>query len=190
MTAATGTNVFPRKGLMADLNGRLHEPALWAYGAVVLFHWAEHLAQAYQIWVLKWPRAQSLGLLGLWQPWLVSTELMHWGYAVFMFAGLYLLRPGFVGRARFWWTASLVIQGWHLIEHSLLQLQVMTGPFFGAMAPTSILQIWFPRAELHLFYNGIVFLPMVIGMFLHMYPPAEDRHLATACTCARGSAAA
>ena len=186
MTTMTQTQPARSESLLDRLNGRLHEPALWAYAAIVLFHWVEHLTQAYQIWVLKWPRPQSLGFLGMWQPWLVSTEIMHFAYALFMLVGLIVLRPGFLGRARFWWTLSLAIQGWHFVEHSILQLQAIVGhPFFGAKGFTSIGQLWFPRPELHLFYNAVVFLPMVIAMVLHMYPPADERHLAGGCSCAR-----
>ena len=55
-------------------------------------------------------------------------------------------RPGpaptrFHGTAKTWWTASLVIQTWHLFEHSLLQLQAIAGQnLFGSPVPTSILQ--------------------------------------------------
>lgn len=186
MTTLTQPSLAPRESWLDRLNGRWHEPALWAYGAIVLFHWAEHLTQAYQIWVLQWPRPKSLGLLGLWQPWLVSTEIMHFAYALFMLVGLMILRPGFLGRSRFWWNLSLAIQGWHFVEHSILQLQAIVGrPFFGAKGFTSILQLWFPRPELHLFYNAVVFLPMVVAMVLHMYPPADERHLAGGCSCAR-----
>ena len=38
-------------------------------------------------------------------------------------------------------------------------------PLFGAKVPTSILQLVFPRVELHLFYNVVVFIPMVIAMW-------------------------
>ncbi len=40
--------------------------------------------------------------------------------------------------------------------------------------PTSIIQLWVPRVELHLFYNTIVFIPMIIGMYYHLFPPAEE----------------
>jgi hypothetical protein len=50
--------------------------------------------------------------------------------------------------------------------------------------PTSVGQIWIPRIELHLFYNAIVFAPMVVAMYYHMYPPAAELPSMT-CTCAR-----
>ena len=40
--------------------------------------------------------------------------------------------------------------------------------------PTSIAQLWVPRVELHLIYNTIVFIPMVIAMYYHMFPPAAE----------------
>ncbi|MEE3922656.1 hypothetical protein V2I01_42730 [Micromonospora sp. BRA006-A] len=42
-------------GFIGALNGRHHRVALSGFMVVVLAHWAEHLVQAYQIWVLGWP---------------------------------------------------------------------------------------------------------------------------------------
>ncbi|MBM7085277.1 hypothetical protein ACN267_06715 [Micromonospora sp. WMMD734] len=174
----------PRSGPLGLLNGPYHRMALNLYMLVVLAHWAEHLAQAFQIWVLGWPVPQSRGVLGMAVPWLVTSEWLHYGYAIVMLIGLALLRPGFVGRARTWWTVALVIQFWHHIEHLLLLLQAQTGNFlFDRPAPTSILQLVVPRVELHLFYNTVVFLPMVVAMYLHLRPNAAER-ATMACTCA------
>jgi hypothetical protein len=173
---------------LAILNGRFHRAALNAFMVVVLAHWAEHVAQAYQIWVLHRPRPQARGVLGMWYPWLVTSEWLHYGYALVMLIGLFLLRPGFAGRARTWWTVALVIQFWHHIEHLLLLIQAQTHhPFFGQKVPTSILQLVFPRVELHLFYNSVVFIPMVIAVYLHLRPNASERELTT-CGCVRGVA--
>ncbi|GLY00487.1 hypothetical protein [Actinoplanes sp. NBRC 101535] len=166
------------------MNHRWHRGALGAFMVVVLAHWAEHLVQAYQIWVLGWARPEARGVLGQFFPWLVTSEWMHYGYALVMIIGLFLLRPGFAGRARTWWTVALVIQFWHHIEHLLLLVQAQTHHFlFGAAAPTSVLQIVYPRVELHLFYNSVVFLPMVVAMYLHLRPNRYERELMD-CTCA------
>lgn len=86
-----------------------------------------------------------------------------------MLLGLFLLRPGFGGRARTWWTAALVIQFWHHFEHLLLLVQRMSGHFIGDLsAPTSLLQLAFPRVELHLAYNTAVTVPMVVAMILYV----------------------
>jgi hypothetical protein len=80
---------------------------------------------------------------------------------------------------------SFWIQFWHHIEHGLLFYQAMTGRYmFGGTVPTSIGQIWIPRVELHLFYNTVVFIPMVVAMYYHLYPPATE-HVVPRCTCAR-----
>ena len=39
----------------ARLNTRWHERALQIFMVIVLFHWVEHIVQAYQVWVLHWP---------------------------------------------------------------------------------------------------------------------------------------
>src|SRR2546421_7266720 len=48
-------------------------------------------------------------------PWLVHSEVLHYGYALIMLVGIWMLLPGFVGRSRAWWLAALVIQFWHQI---------------------------------------------------------------------------
>jgi hypothetical protein len=169
---------------LAKLNGPWHRRALRIFMVVVLAHLAEHIVQAYQVYVLGWPLHEARGILGQWFPWLVHSEVMHYGYALIMLVGIWVLLPGFVGRARKWWLAALVIQFWHHIEHLLLQLQVIFGHnLFDKPVPTSIIQLWIPRLELHLFYNTIVFVPMVVAMYYHLLPPTADRHLAR-CSCA------
>ncbi|MFD7641944.1 hypothetical protein ACFV4P_14950 [Kitasatospora sp. NPDC059795] len=171
------------QGLLARLNNSSHRAALNTFMVVVLAHWAEHIAQAYQIWGLGRPIPKARGLLGQEFPWLVTSEWMHYGYALIMIIGLFLLRPGFVGRGRTWWTVALGIQFWHHIEHLLLLLQAQTGHFlFGKAVPTSVLQLVFPRVELHLFYNTIVFIPMVIAMYYHLRPNRQELSAMT-CSC-------
>lgn len=170
--------------LIGGLNGRYHRLTLNLFMIVVLGHWAEHVAQAYQIWVLHWPTPKARGVLGEPFPWLITSEWLHYGYALVMLIGLAVLRPGFAGRARGWWTAALVIQFWHHFEHLLLLIQANTHHnFWGKPVPTSVLQLAFPRVELHLFYNSIVFIPMVIGMYLHLRPSRSELD-AMHCSCA------
>jgi hypothetical protein len=170
-------------GLVASINGRYHRTALTLYLAVVVAHWAEHLVQAYQIWVLGWPRPEARGVLGMPFPWLVSSEWLHYGYAIVMLIGLFLLLPGFTGRSRAWWTVALALQFWHHIEHGLLLVQAHSSfRLPGSAEPTSLLQLVVPRVELHLFYNSVVFIPMVIAMYLHLRPSPEER-AAASCSC-------
>ena len=174
----TGSSLWDR------LNGPWHERALKIFLVIVLAHWAEHLAQAFQIYVLGWPVPESRGVLGLWFPWLVTSEGLHYGYAIMMLAGLWLLRRGFHGRAYVWWMISFWIQFWHHIEHALLQGQAIVGAnLFGSPVPISIAQLWSPRVELHLIYNTAVFIPMGIGMYRHVLPSPEER-AEMVCSCA------
>lgn len=170
--------------LIDRLNTEWHEPALRVFMVIVLAHWAEHLLQAFQIYALGWPIPESRGALGYFFPWLVKSETLHYGYALVMLAGLFLLRKGFVGvEERRWWTIALAIQFFHHIEHGLLQMQAITGQnLFDRPVPTSIAQLWVPRVELHLFYNTIVFIPMAIAMYRHMFP--AEPAAAPKCTCA------
>lgn len=153
--------------LLTRLNTTWHRTAVRVFMAIVLAHWAEHLVQSFQIWVLGWPVPDSRGVFGQWFPWLVRTEALHYGYALVMLAGLILLRPGFTGEARRWWTVALAIQCWHFVEHFLLLIQAQTGDHLaGRPVPTSVLQLAFPRVELHLAYNALVFVPMAYAVLL------------------------
>lgn len=150
------------------LNGSWHSRALSIYMIVVFGHWAEHILQAYQVFVLHWDRPDAGGLLGLWLPWLAQSEVLHFAYNLSLLAGLLLLRPGFHGRARTWWSVAALIQGWHFFEHLLLQAQWLSGIYlFGASQQTGILQLWIPRVELHFLYNTLVFLPMLLGLYFY-----------------------
>lgn len=186
MIAAKTTSLHGFGLLVERLNSKWHRRALRLYMFVVLAHWMEHIFQAYQYYVLGMSRQHALGAMGMVWPVLVSSEVLHFGYALFMLVGLLLIWPGFTGRSRSWWNFSIGVQTWHFLEHLLLQIQIIVHQnFFGGTAPTSLLQIWFPRLELHLFYNSAVFVPMVIAIYYHMYPPKEERYKSFACTCSK-----
>ena len=167
------------------LNGERHELALRLFMVIVLAHWAEHLLQAVQIYALGWPVPESRGALGLLFPWLIKSETLHYGYALVMLIGLWVLRSGFTGRLdRSWWMVAFWIQFFHHIEHASLPVQATLGQnLFGRPVPTSFVQLWVPRVELHLFYNTIVFIPMMIGMYYHLFPPPEEV-ARPQCSCA------
>lgn len=214
MSTANLACPLPRERSFIDkLNAEWHKPALLTYTAIVLTHWAEHLLQAFQVYVLGWPLKDARGLLGIPFPFLVKSESLHYFYALIMLFAFWILRKGFVGRSYYWWMAAFWIQFWHHIEHALLQYQVIAGAnFFGAPAPISVIQMlgflagtpetgfgglmsgppahpFTPlmlavrRVEVHLFYNTIVTIPMVVAMFYHMFPsPGEEAHMQCNCT--------
>jgi hypothetical protein len=145
-----------RRGIMLKL-----------FVAIMIAHWLEHIVQAYQVYVMGYQRHQAMGLLGQVYPWLVHSEWMHFGYAVLTWLGLVILRDGVCGSARAWWDAAVIIQIWHLFEHTLLSVQAQGGfTLWGANEPTSVLQLFWPRIELHLFYNSVVTVPIVIAMIV------------------------
>ena len=168
------------------LNSRWHERALQVFMFIVLAHWGEHLVQAYQIYVMGWPRPE-----GQWHSWTVvsladqvrsaALRLCH-GHADRHLGAA----QGIHRRLAKWWTVALVIQFWHHIEHFLLIWQATSHHnFWGKPVPCSVLQLVFPRVELHLFYNSMVFIPMVIAMYYHMFPSAAEERTMV-CTCAVG----
>jgi hypothetical protein len=170
-------------GFLAGLNSRHHHQALAVFMAVVIAHWAEHIVQAVQIYALGWPVARARGVLGMPFPWLISQEWLHYGYALVMLVFLWVLRHGFAGRSRQWWNLALAIQFWHHIEHLLLFIQAQSGwRLAGQKVPTSIIQLLVPRVELHLFYNTIVTIPMVVAVILHRRASVAEHEL-TGCVC-------
>jgi hypothetical protein len=177
---------IPRRstGVLATLNGRRHQQALILFTVAVLVHYVEHLGQGVEIWGLGWKTADSGGVIGLAFPWLVTSEVMHYSFALFMIIGFFLLRPAFMGRALRWWSLALVFEFWHHFEQLLLITQHYSHHYlFGGTVPTSTLQVFFPRVELHFFYNTIVLVPMLIALVQHFRPNASERARAI-CTCA------
>ena len=78
-----------------------------------------------------------------------------------------------------------MLQFWHHLEHLLLLSQAVSGNhLLGKPVPTSVLQLWFPRVELHLFYNAIVTVPMLVAVYLHQRP-SQTEALVLTCNCAR-----
>ncbi|MFE1077106.1 hypothetical protein ACFW31_01190 [Nocardiopsis alba] len=185
MSDRTTIDVRPR--VLVKVNTRHHRRCLALFMVIVLAHWAEHLVQAAQIYVLDWPISEARGLLGMPFPWLVTSEWMHYGYALIMLVGLIALLPGFTGRSRTWWLVSLWIQVWHHCEHFLLLTQALSGrTIAGSQEPISLVQLLIPRVELHMLYNTLVFVPMVVAMYLHARPRADDAEKMV-CDCAHSA---
>ena len=159
------------QSILHALNGRWHKPAMQVFMVIIVAHLLEHVFQAYQVYGLGWPRKDALGALGLIYPWLVRSEWLHYGHALFMLLGIAALRPAIVGRARTWWDITFAIAFYHHFEHALLLGQVLIHQnLFNSPVPISIGQLWVPRLELHLFYNAIVLVPMLIALSYHRFP--------------------
>lgn len=142
----------------------LHVVTLFAL--VVLAHWVEHVVQVIQIHVLGVPPQRALGAVGWAFPGLVESEWLHFAFNLVLLVGLVVLLDTFRGRPRTWWQLAIAAQCWHFFEHWLLFAQAQTGArFFGTDAPTSVLQLIVPRADLHLVYNGVVTVVVLIALF-------------------------
>lgn len=173
-------------GRIAALNKEWHGRALLILGAVVVAHWAEHIVQAIQIWGLGYRPSAAHGMIGAEWPWLVTSEWLHYLFALLMLVGIAVLRPAFSGRARTFWTIALVIQIWHFFEHQILFVQAQTHHYwFGGKVPTSVLQHFWPmdRVQIHLVYNTLVTIPMVVAMYFHRWPPEHERGIVRHCAC-------
>lgn len=127
---------------------------------VVIFHFLEHVAQMFELYFLHWSRPDCLGLLGLWQPWLMRSEWLHYGFALYMLLALCY----FIDRAnnKVWWMRAIYLQHYHHLEHVLLLAQALSG--VAMVNRISIGGLFFPRLELHFFYNLMVLIPMSLGI--------------------------
>ena len=134
---------------------------------IILAHLFEHLAQIYQLWILHWLRPDCLGLLGLSFPWLMRSEWLHYGYALFHLLGLWYFIGYFHSlKAYFYWRIAFIFQVFHHYEHFILLLQkLFKTNLFNSPVPISLGQLFIPRIELHLVYNLIVFIPMIIALY-------------------------
>lgn len=152
----------------------MHRKLFTLFMFLVLAHWGEHLFQLAQIYLLHIPKAKALGMLGWYFPGLVRGEWLHAGYAMLMLVGLVALRYGFAGRALAAWMVATYIQYFHLLEHGLLFAQAQLHfNLWGSKVPTSIVQALLPtgfRPELHLVYNLLVTVPMVVAQVYYMLP--------------------
>lgn len=165
-----------KASLLTKINSTAHYGALKWYLAIVIAHWIEHLVQAFQVYILRMPTPQAGGFLGYLLPETNKNETLHWTYAIVMFAGLLLLRRGFTDKSKMWWNLAIWIMAWHLFEHTFLFCQYWSGHyFFSSSSPTSVLQVFFPRVELHLIYNMLVMLPILAALSSHWFNASEAK---------------
>ncbi len=145
------------------------------FNTIVVGHFLEHISQIGQLYLLHWPRATSLGILGMWHPEVVMNESLHYSLALFMLLGLtyfnQFVQPG-LGKKL--WELTMWLQFLHYLEHWNLVLQKVYGVYlYSANKPMSFGEIWLPRAELHFIYNAIV----LVGMLVSLYAIQSKREL-------------
>jgi hypothetical protein len=141
--------------------GRVMKYGMKIFGTIMIAHWLEHIFQAYQVYVLHLHRECALGLLGMKYPWLIKTESLHYVFAMWtvwamIYAGWKYFESDWASKM---WIYGTIAAVWHFIEHCLLFGQAVTHHYlFHQSQPTSIIQLFVPRIELHLFYNSIITL--------------------------------
>jgi hypothetical protein len=173
------STALPKTSPLYLINGPWHAMALTLFMTLVVTHAAEHILQVIQVFVLDWSRPDAGGVLGLWLPELARAELLHTGYNLFQVFGLAVLRHGFSGQARTWWTVAIIVQAWHFFEHVQIQTQYYVGwHLWGGPKPGSILEFLMPRIELHFIYNMVVFVPTIVAVALYAYPRLKARRQA------------
>lgn len=128
--------------------------------AIVIIHFLEHVVQLYQLYILDWPRPQCLGLLSLNFPWLMTSEWLHYLFAYVMLWGLIEFKDKALNKK--WWNTAKYLQYYHYLEHMILLLQMMRGIPFAERI--SIGGLFFPRMELHFFYNLMIIIPMMLAL--------------------------
>ncbi len=126
---------------------------LKAFNLFLWIHFSEHIAQVSQLYLLHLPRVDCLGILGLWFPYLIKTEILHFAFALFTLIGLI-----YFNHYRKFKTA-INLSWFHLFEHQLLLTQALFG-----FKRTGIGGLFFPRIELHFFYNLIIMLAITYSL--------------------------
>ena len=93
MSVAHAASPRVEGSLIERLNGSQHEFALRVFMVIVLAHWARAPTSGISDLRLGWPVPEARGLVGYFFPWVIQSEALHYGYALVMLVGLWLLRP-------------------------------------------------------------------------------------------------
>ncbi len=124
-------------------------------------HFGEHVCQMLQIHLLHRTGPDARGIIGV-----LDVEWVHFIFNSWIILTVLVMVPVF--RANRWLWATLLIAGWHEIEHLyIMSVYLRTGiagtP--GLLSRGGAIHGGLPitRADLHFFYNLIETIPLVIG---------------------------
>lgn len=145
-----------------------HLSGLVFLGVVLLqgLHELEHITQALQRFVLDDPN--GAGLLGSWID-IEPVHLVYNGSFLLLLALTYRLGWGHIHNSPtrpvvFWlMTFALLFQSYHFIEHLFKIVQFIGS---GTNGTPGILGQFFNLVWLHLVYNTIVYVPVLLAFFL------------------------
>src|SRR6266851_498764 len=142
----------------------------WRYGWLALFyvlvvgqtgHFLEHVAQMIQIHVLGFQGASARGIFGT-----LDIEWVHFIWNTWVLLIVLVLLGRF--RANRWLWLTLLLCGWHEVEHvAVFRVYLMTGVSGtpGLLSQGGAIAGGLPvsRPDLHFFYNLIETIPLVVG---------------------------
>lgn len=128
---------------------------------IVYFHLFEHLTQMVQLHWLGWSRMDSLGILGLFYPFLVRSEILHYGFSLFMV--IFMIPLSY--KNEYYYTATILALLHHVEHFGLLMQYLFQDYWFNESRPMTFLEQFIPRIELHFIYNLIVLTPIIICHF-------------------------
>lgn len=140
-------------------------------------HVLEHVAQMVQIHLLGLHGAEARGVFGA-----LDTEWVHVVWNTWVLAAVVALLVRFRGNPWLWLT--LVVAGWHEVEHLVIMLVYLGSGVAGTPGLLSSGGALFggvplPRPDLHFLYNLIETTPLVIA-FVHQLRRTHDEWLARA----------
>lgn len=125
-------------------------------------HVMEHVVQVAQLRILGLGGEHAHGIFGAF-----DVEWVHFSWNAWVLAAVVVLLIGRPGNPWLWGAAPLA--GWHLVEHTFLILAYLStgvegGP--GLLAMGGLLGNGLPvaRPELHLFYNVLETVPLLLGL--------------------------
>jgi len=137
-------------------------------------HVMEHVVQVAQLRVLGLSGQHAHGVFGA-----LDIEWVHFTWNAWVLAAVVVLLTGRASNRWLWIAAPLA--GWHLVEHTfLIATYLATGAAGspGLLAMGGLLGNGLPvaRPELHLFYNVLETIPLLIGLgWAWRHAPAIQR---------------
>jgi hypothetical protein len=136
-------------------------------------HFLEHVAQMVQIHWLGYPAHHAHGILGS----VLDTEWVHFIFNAWVLIAVVLLL--FHYRRNPWLWLTLLIAGWHQIEHTyIMSVYLATGlertPGLLAIGGALGGGLSLSRPDLHFYYNLVETVPLVIG-FIYQWRCASGK---------------
>ncbi len=145
------------------------------YGWLALFyvlvltqsgHVIEHVAQIVQIHILGLPLKEARGIFGA-----LDIEWVHFIWNSWVLIAVVLLLTRF--RDNRWLWATLVLAGWHELEHVVIMYRYLTTGVAGTpglLSHGGAIAGGTPliRPDLHMLYNVIETVPLVVAFFVEL----------------------